>query len=229
MKYFTIAFCFIAALFIAPLNAEQSTDTSTFEFGDSQASHAPRSMHYSHNSFWHRNTDSAVWENHMKFFDHIVNNIDERISYLNQTVKVLYSMNCSNAFTRPDECTKFAKILTETIQHDRNNAALYCPFNAYHHMFKHAHDNDYHFLPKNIHQYATALCGHYKPENSEQVDWLIATSKDYLDTGIYQSLYKRFNDTPRLSDGGTVAIWMKYYVRDNNIPVPEGLDLRLNP
>ena len=105
MKYFTIAFCFIAALFIAPLQAERSTDTSTFEFGDPLATFAPTRGQYSHNKFWHRNTDKALWEEHMKYFDHLVNNIDERIGYLNQTVKVLYSINCSNAFTRPEACT----------------------------------------------------------------------------------------------------------------------------
>ena len=229
MKYFTIAFCFIAALFIAPLQAERSTDTSTFEFGDSQSKNAPRSGQYSHNNFWHRHTDKALWEEHMKFFDHLINNIDERVNYLNQTIKVLYSINCSNAFTRPDECTKLAKILTETIQHDRENAALYCPFNAYHHMFKYAHDNDYHILPKNIHQYATSLCGHYAPQNSEQVDWLIETSKDFFDTGFYQYIYKSRPRGGVLGSGSELALNLKLYVRDNNIQVPEGFDIRLGP
>ena len=183
MKYLTIAICFFAALFISPVPAGPSTDTSTFIFKPGDGS----SVEHTHKSFMHPRS-RPLWENHIQYFDHIVNNLDERITYLNSIAKSIYLISCSNAYTRPDECVRLAKILSEKIKHDHENAAMYCPFNSYHHLFKHAHDNQYLILPKHLHQFAIGVCG-YQPKNAEHVDWLIERAKEHLDTGLYQYIY----------------------------------------
>ena len=95
-------------------------------------------------------------------------------------MKSFYLILCSNAVTRPTECTELAKAMQSLIAYNKFHSAYKCPFNIVEDFTRFTHDEGVLITPEELAAFAAELC----------TNQIVRTEEDY--DNLKTSLEERF-------------------------------------